>query len=391
MTTIVANKIGKVINLLIDGNVYQKKCESNEEADKFFRIVLDAKKGGKKEYDVMMMALNHVHRVLVNGVLETDNTGRFYLQGFSHPVPEILVETINEYLEKDFPVTAIVNFWKLLMLNPDKQVREDLFKFLTQYDFAITDNGYFIAYKVVKTFKTGITDQNLINFVIEHYEKFKGWKKSPKNYCVMHNPTTDKYMAVANGDQHLHKEFVERGNLDELYATVASGVSDTIYTDKYNGTTRIILGQAVQKERLADPHEVECSSNGLHVGSTSYVNNFYNPTDTALMVLINPAHVIHIPSRETTKLRTAEYYPFAILELADGHSSLKTGKFKVLNQPYFETEYANFEKDKIEQELEAIRAAEITMPTKKPDQIDYRKMLEKRLVDLTTILAAEQI
>jgi hypothetical protein len=36
-----------------------------------------------------------------------------------------------------------------MITNPDPRVRTDLFQFLNQYNFAITDNGYFIAYKAV--------------------------------------------------------------------------------------------------------------------------------------------------------------------------------------------------------------------------------------------------
>ena len=36
------------------------------------------------------------------------------------------------------------------MLNPADHVKRDLYNFMDQYEFSITDSGYFIAYKSVK-------------------------------------------------------------------------------------------------------------------------------------------------------------------------------------------------------------------------------------------------
>mgnify|MGYP001209914887 CR=1 FL=1 len=57
---------------------------------------------------------------------------------------------MREFIEKDIPLTPLVNFWKLTMLNPADHVKRDLYNFMDQYEFPITDSGYFIAYKSVK-------------------------------------------------------------------------------------------------------------------------------------------------------------------------------------------------------------------------------------------------
>jgi hypothetical protein len=387
MPFITALKVETVINLMIDGNVYQKKCETKEQADEFFKLAIAAKNGNEQDFQRLMMELNRINRILVNGVLETDQSGEFFLPGFNLPVPKLLVETMLEYTDKGYPLEAITNFWKLLMLNPDKQIREDLFKFLSHYQFAITDNGYFTAYKVVRFFSKGLDDEKLVDFITERYEKLKSWKKAPRNYSV--HKTADeenKYITVIN--QEVDSKYELIGNLEELYKRIEAGnFEQSVYTDKHNGTTRIILGQPVRKERKHEPHLVECSSNGLHAGSTPYVTNFYNPGDIVLTVLINPAHVIHVPTSESTKLRTAEYYPFAVLEQRDDVvERTGFGKFKVINQPYFETDYATFEKVKIEEDLARVRQDEQNDRQKTEYQIDYKKLLETRLVDLTSIL-----
>lgn len=339
-----------------------------------------------------MIELNRLNRVIVDGILETDQTGQRYLPGFSHPISDLLANTMVEYKEKNYPLEAITNFWKLLMLNIDKKIRETLFTFLTHYKFAITDNGYFVAYKVVKLFSEGIADEDFSKFVTERFAKLKSWKKSPKNYSVLRTNEEGrfKFITVLSDEQELHEQYESVGNLDELNTAIQNGsLKQTVYTDKWNGTTRIMLGTPVRKTRRVEAHEVECSDNGLHAGSTPYVEGYYNKGNYVLMVLINPAHVIHVPTSDSTKLRTAEYYPYALLEKRDDllvQQSSNTFNFTVLDQPYFETDYAAYEKTKIEEDLELIRQEEQNKVPKTERDIDYKKILETRLVDLTTIL-----
>ncbi len=391
MATIVVNKIGKVVNLLIDGNVFQKTFEEKEHADNFFKLALNAKNGGQKELDELYADLNRLYRTVVHGILETDKTEKYYLKGFNYPIPQILLETFLEYLDKGFPTEALVNFWKLLMLNPDTKIRESLFDFLNEYKFAITDNGYFIGYKVVQILINEVNEE-LAAFVQEKYSKIKSNKKSPKNYTVIKDTTKNKFLVMNavltdEDDVDLNEGLEIVGNLAELFENLEKTNGQTIYTDRWNQTTRVILGQKVSKERKFEPHTVECSDNGLHVGSTGYINRFYNPGNTVLMVLVNPAHVIHVPKSETSKIRTAEYYPYALLKMKETPTT-DGNKFDVVEQPYFETDYSAYEKEQVEQDLAIIIEKEEN--GEKPTQItqDYKKILESRLVDLNAILLA---
>lgn len=386
MATIVANKIGKVVNLLIDGNVYQKSFEEKAHADEFFKLALEAKKGGEKELNALLTSLNRMYRAVVHGFLETEND-QYFLRGFNEPIPEVLVNTFLEYIENEFPTEALINFWKLLMLNPDVKIRQTLFNFLQQYQFAITDNGYFTGYKVVKTYQNAM-DAELIAYVQEKYKRVKLNKKSPKNYSVLRDTTKNKYIVMNSVlDETVIPDLDENvtfvGNLSDLFDKIGAATDKVVYTDKHNGTTRIMLGEAVRKERKFEPHSVECSDNGLHVGSTPYVKWFYNEGDTLLQVLVNPAHVIHVPSSESTKLRTAEYYPYAVLNVTKDE---KGTHFDLLEQSYFETDYSAYEKEQVERDLEAILESEDKGVKSTASQLDYKKLLETRLVDLNTIL-----
>lgn len=69
-------------------------------------------------------------------------------------VPEV---SIPEGLLKAMypkPSTSLRNFWMLSALNPNPEARDGLFWFLHNHDFEITEEGYFVAYRNVKTTET---------------------------------------------------------------------------------------------------------------------------------------------------------------------------------------------------------------------------------------------
>jgi hypothetical protein len=160
----------------------------------------------------------------------------------------------------------------------------------------------------------------------------------------------------------------------------------TLYESKHSGKFGRIeqqIGVPVKMERLQtnkDP-KVECSS-GLHVGSTKYVEWYGNGSnDVILLTLVNPAHVVAVPEYDTSKIRTCEYFPYAVLD------RLPNGKFEVIEElPYFEDEYMTYEKADLEKEVARIQAEieGVTKPTQV--QLDYKKILEERIITLESAL-----
>ena len=54
-------------------------------------------------------------------------------------------------------------------------------------------------------------------------------------------------------------------------------------------------------------------SNGLHVGSMAYVDDFGHGDSVILEVLVSPRNVVAVPTDyNNTKMRCCEYYPIAI-------------------------------------------------------------------------------
>lgn len=401
MKNIQGVKIGNMVNLSIDGKLYKKNCGSTKEADELFRLVLKAKENPTPENVRNIRAyLNEKIRIAYLAGLENDvETGEVFLAGFNTPVPEALLEVIKEYYENKYPLDAIINFWKLLMINPDKRVRTNLFEFIKKHDFVLTDKGYMVVYKAVFQKETeGLkAEQKYIEFLSNKYLQVKkSWKEKPDNYVVYKN------MASTTGDEgeysitksktieswDLKARNIEvLGNLSVLYKAIidtpSTGRENTIlYTDMYSKTMTIELGVPVTKERtLCDADPTKDCSNGLHCGATKYVEQFAQRNSVILACFVNPANVVAVPDYDKSKFRTSEYFPFAV-------ATFKDGKIDIIEQAYFEEDYCNYEVAELEKQIAKVKAEELPIKTAIKAEKETRpmaelmKMLEGRMLDI---------
>jgi hypothetical protein len=389
-----AVKFGTVVSLSIDGKLQKKSCKTSEEANTLFKAILKAKEKPTDENVKGIYALlSEKIRVARKAGLEADPAnGEVYLAGFNTPLPQLLIDVIEEYTDNGYPIDAIINFWKLLMINPDKRVRNTLFNFIKIHDFSITDAGYMVVYKAVdykdrvkreRTFEEYVSNQVL------HVKK--DWKCSPKKYDVYKSNDSGEYgiakvETVENWDED-DKGIEVMGNLGELYKAIFDGVTSDestvpVYTDKHTHTMTILLGKPVQqarKECNGDPAE-DCS-NGLHVGCTGYVNSFGNNCDVVLVCLVNPAHVISVPKSECTKMRVCEYFPVAV-------ATYKDQKIDVIEQKYFEDDYREYELEDLNNQIEKMLAEELPVETAinaEPETRsldELKKIIETRIIDI---------
>lgn len=388
MKNINAIKTGNVINISIDGKLHKKNCGSIKEADEFYRLVLKAKENPSDvNIKAIKLYLNEKTRIAMMAGFEADvDSNEVFLGGFNTPVPDDLFEVIKEYYENDYPLDAIVNFWKLLMINPDTRVRTDLFKFIKAHDFVLTDSGYMLVYKAV-AYKER-QDNDLAEFVTNQYLHVKqDWKCSPNKYMVFRNDDGSfgitKVETAENWDEDdKNVEFI--GKLGDLNANldVLSAESETAYTDKHTHSMFIKLGVPVIMDRTScdsDP-KIDCSY-GLHVGATSYVERFGGSGDAVLVCLVNPANVVAVPEYDHSKMRVSEYFPIAVATYEDG-------KIDIVEQSYFESDYQSHEEFALEEMIAKVLNEEVPIETAINAEDDNRSMselqriLETRLLDL---------
>ena len=393
MRTIQAIKVGNTVNVSVNGKLHKKNCATPDEAKDLYKRILEIRANPTDEnYDDLLSLINERLRIAYLCGLETDpETGNAYLAGFNTPIPRGLLDVMKEYHENEYPLDSIINFWKLLMINPDKTIRNTLFEFISKHDFVLTDNGYMLVYKAVylkeNNAKTHETSK-LEEFVSAMYHKVKqDWKTSPKRYVVYSDEEglhITKKIASDKWDE-AKSERIE-GNLDELFDAIGSDEATlfdkTVYTDMYTREMKIKLGETVTKDRTecnGDP-QVECSY-GLHVGATSYVESYASSRSKILVCLVNPANVVAVPNYDKSKMRVTEYFPFALAERDNG-------KIDIIEHPYYENDYKDIEVTELEAMIEAVKKEELPIETAKNVQKEERsfaelkKMIENRMIDL---------
>lgn len=392
-------KIGNMVKLSLGGKLHQKNCGSPKEADELFRLCLKAKENPTDENVNNIRAyLNERTRVAILAGLENDpETGEVFLAGFNTPIPDTLVEIIKEYHENNYPLDAIMNFWKLLMLNPDVRVREVLFDFIKTHDFVLTDNGYMVVYKAVYDVKDeNGTDTSFAEYISNRYLHVKKtFKESPKNHVVYKD--SDGNFATTNVKtaekwKETEKDIEFLGNLNELFDAIYNSnvEEDTnavpVYTDMHSKTMRIVLGEPVKQERKeCDADFRRDCSNGLHVGATAYVESFANwhsgENRTILVCYVNPANVVAVPDYDHSKMRVCEYFPFAI-------ASWDGKKIDIIEQSYFESDYCEYELEELEKQVALVQANELPIEKAINAEAEVRpmsellKIIESRLVDI---------
>ena len=388
-------KSGNVINLSIGGKLHKKNCGSAEEANELMRVVLSARQYPSDEnIKALRCLLNEKLRIALMAGLETDpETNEVYLAGFNTPVPAKLVEVAKDYHDNGFPLDAIINFWKLLMINPDQRVRTSLFDFINTHDFSLTDKGYMIVYKAVYRTDDGQNTEGtkFAEFVSNQVLKVKkSWKESPKAYVVYRNEDGELAITAVKTAEKWHeadKGVEVLGNLNELFNAIYVAEEDTkeivpVYTDMHTRSMRIVLGQPVSIERVeCDSDPARDCSYGLHCGATKYVERFAGYNGVILACLVNPANVVAVPEYDHSKMRVSEYFPFA-------YATYEDGKIDIVEQSYYEEDYCEYEIEELETEIAKVQADELPIETARNAERETRpmselmKMLESRLVDI---------
>jgi hypothetical protein len=354
-TNIQAVRHGKQVHVIVDTDMYQRSFDEQDSAVALYNQALTARTNPTTVNVELLLDEVLPGRKLIADNVFTIKNGEFFLTGYETvAMPEELVVRIQAHIEQEISVQPLVNFWKLLLLNPDAQARKDTFKFMSEYDFPITDSGYFIGYRSVR--KTDKTYDAVTGWVPQKYVELKATGESPADYTAMTDPDGGEFVAVktdvitdTNGN-FISPEHV-LGNLEEMFTNQTTGVTDAPeYTDWHSGTTSVRLGGTVSMDRASvDCNPSNTCSSGLHIGAPGYVKNFGGGSDNVhLACLVNPMNVCAIPSDYSyQKMRVCEYYAYGIVDLSNDME---------IRTPYFELDYKTFEQRELDKQLEEYEA-----------------------------------
>lgn len=248
---------------------------------------------------------------------EQDDKGFVYYKGVKQPLPKVMVDSLLDAKlnpNSNFTLTSLMNFWKYVLLNPDKHIREGLFKWLQSSKFSITEDGNIIAYRNVNVKTHGSVNKKLYEFVQESWSKIKRWKKSPTKFRVA--KIDEEYSLVK--DDYYNENAIILGHVDILKTNFDKGFDKVVYEPQHKGPygQHIEFGTPVTMPREeCDNDPASSCSRGLHCKSAAYDLNLGSEI---IVTLVNPYNVVAIPDHDFTKFRCCEYLPVSKAELEDG-------------------------------------------------------------------------
>lgn len=388
-------------------------------------------KNEEERFDALIEHFDPIHLLLVEGKIKKTRSGKWYMNRINLKLPQEFVDMYISYVKAGIDTTALENFWKLLVLNPDKHVRKSLFSFAANYKFPILPNGQFVAYKSVawasekfQNYATEVSrainnmavsgygvshkDEQLYVIRSADYKKvrlqsIKETQNSVDDYFNVYPeikkeidqtlPLLEKWKAIEiyeltthewveadqknlstdlinaglaagtlrfgqDGVQLLETTIPEKESLSVITTIedAFAGLGDLLsvegyeFTDHYSKTSEIHLGEPVSmnREDCDNNPNAQCSE-GLHLGAPSYVKSFGHSERFVLACLCNPMNVVAVPYAD--KLRTCEYYPFAIAKMIDG-------KVEELNNDVAIENYQEVDMKNIEDRLKEINESD---------------------------------
>ncbi len=137
---------GKSLTIFIEGVQHTINRETHPNFDKVIAAMRD------EDYDAIPDLVD-MTRAIANWTSESGDIevkdGDVYYNG--RPFHNAMTDRLLAMLEEGFPVDALCNFLSRLKENPSKRAVDELYGFLENNDLPLTPDGYFLAYKKVRS------------------------------------------------------------------------------------------------------------------------------------------------------------------------------------------------------------------------------------------------
>ena len=128
-------KSGNTLNVNVNSKQFTINFKNKEEILKAIETISLFKKDNKiKE---LLKFLDKSYVIIEDGIFHKTRENTYYLKGYKVKMPLALVERIKEHIEADLPIEPLINFWKLLMANPNKHIRQVYLNLLNILNFLL--------------------------------------------------------------------------------------------------------------------------------------------------------------------------------------------------------------------------------------------------------------
>jgi len=201
------------------------------------------------------------------------------------------------YLEEDETYQSLKMFTLKLLLNPLEESRNQLLTFVRNNSIQVSRFGNLVLYRAC--YESNESNE-LVKFVAKEYLKLKAWKKAPRNYEVY--DTVEGLKATDKGEIYQDDY---KGNLAKLYEELPKLQEKGKHYYSSHGKKKIVIGDVYKiDDSEVDLNSDVCHSGGLHAANVSY--NYSGYGDVNLVVLVNPAKTITVPTYDFGKMRVSE-------------------------------------------------------------------------------------
>lgn len=318
-----------VLNDVITGS-FDKKNFGVAYDEKLYKkmVKLQAKANAAQTFEELRAVLDEFEPLTIEDFKKTiegassylhhnSNTGKTYLKYnnvvSNVPIPKVLVDRMNEAIEKKIDIMPDVKFIIRALRNPkltpDKFNRLANYISITytdpkEYNRLIDEEGLSHEAAVARatTRQTPITEEGLL-------QTYKVSKEVKHKFDKETGDKVDRYKATFDEDTGL-KSYEEPEHAEErLFEPAVMGSQGDAF--ECNGA----LGHFIRVgavHRLVDWDQVDCSDNrscvkGLHVGNLDYIRGYQNSGTVTHYVFVDPMFVGAIPDDRTGAIRCKEY------------------------------------------------------------------------------------
>lgn len=259
-----------------NGEIYDSHTESAED----WEFIVENKDDEASIYNRFMAKQNVItpEMIKASNILKLRGASVYMKDVSEISIPDDFVAKILEAENSgdEIALQTYINFWKLVSLNPDARVRNNMFWFIRKWNMRINKSGLIVAYRNA-VLKNSVLSTEEVKEILNAYYKVKYVEEEDPNEI----PWDDNK------------------SLQDCYNQILNDSDGSpVYTDAHSHTTTIKLGHPVSIPREeCDAEQEHSCSRGLHVGAKGWLReNYYG--GVGLQVLVNPANVVAVPKHK---------------------------------------------------------------------------------------------
>ena len=326
---------------IIDTLTANKKAEVKKEEDKKIIAKAKVKTLDKKLKETEQLDTDNskiLRKLLPKDLFSVSDMGEVTLVNTVTVMPQLLVDKILKFIEQNKSLSPLLNFWKLVLINPNYKIIPKLFDYISRHNLIITPSGCFVTYRMVKS-----TD-----------------RKNSDGKPIYTSAHTGKEDYIIGEIYKLDRKDCDDNGARDCSNGLHTGSADFI---------GIKLGDGYNKGEIKTKAQGGGYGTGYDAPDEMFTQKFDNTFgNVAVICIVNPMNVVSVPNSDTRKMRSCELY-FAKVTTAEEVLHHLTDEDYLI----YDTNYTAKQVSELEVEL-----AELNIKTKNKGLFNFFKNDSKK-------------